>query len=73
MTNAISPSAPPNCLHEIAIIGGGIAGLALALNLHARAIHARVFEAAPSLREMGVGITLLPHAMPRSWLRSKHC
>jgi 5-methylphenazine-1-carboxylate 1-monooxygenase len=63
MTNAISPSAPPNCLHEIAIIGGGIAGLALALNLHARGIHARVFEAAPSLREMGVGITLLPHAM----------
>lgn len=47
----------------IAIVGGGIAGLALALNLHERGIAARVFEGAPELREMGVGITLLPHAV----------
>jgi 5-methylphenazine-1-carboxylate 1-monooxygenase len=47
----------------IAIVGGGIAGLALALNLHERGIPARVFEGAPELREMGVGITLLPHAV----------
>lgn len=48
---------------EIAIIGGGIAGLALAIGLHHRGIESRVFEAAPQLRELGVGITLLPHAM----------
>lgn len=48
---------------EIAIVGGGIAGLALALHLHARQIPCRVFEAASELREIGVGITLLPHAM----------
>lgn len=48
---------------EIAIVGGGIAGLALALHLHARKIPCRVFEAAPEMREVGVGITLLPHAM----------
>ena len=48
---------------EITIVGGGIAGLALALNLHARAIPCRVYEAAPELREIGVGITVLPHAM----------
>lgn len=48
---------------DIAIVGGGIAGLGLALNLHARGIRTTVYEASPSLREMGVGITLLPHAV----------
>lgn len=48
---------------EIAIIGGGIAGLALAIGLHRRGVPSRVFEAAPEVRELGVGITLLPHAM----------
>ena len=47
----------------IAIVGGGICGLSLALHLHARGIACRVYEAAPELRELGVGITLLPHAM----------
>ncbi len=48
---------------EIAIIGGGICGLSLALNLKARGIACRVYERAPELKELGVGITLLPHAM----------
>ena len=48
---------------SIAIIGGGIAGLALALNLHQRGIESTVYEAAPQLQELGVGITLLPHGM----------
>ena len=48
---------------EIAIVGGGIGGLTLALNLHKRGMTARVYEAAPELKELGVGITLLPHAM----------
>jgi len=48
---------------QIAIIGGGIAGLALALALHRHGIGATVYEAAPSIAEIGVGITLLPHAM----------
>ncbi|MES2862238.1 MAG: flavin-dependent oxidoreductase [Pseudomonadota bacterium] len=48
---------------EIAIIGGGIAGLALAIGLHRRGVPSRVFEGAPQIREIGVGITLLPHAM----------
>jgi 2-polyprenyl-6-methoxyphenol hydroxylase-like FAD-dependent oxidoreductase len=47
----------------IAIVGGGICGLTLALNLHARGIPCRVYEAAPEVKELGVGITLLPHAM----------
>src|ERR1700736_3695730 len=47
----------------VAIVGGGICGLALALNLHRRGISCRVYERAPEIRELGVGITLLPHAM----------
>lgn len=48
---------------KIAIVGGGIAGLALALGLHRHGISARVYEAAPKIAEIGVGITLLPHGM----------
>jgi 2-polyprenyl-6-methoxyphenol hydroxylase-like FAD-dependent oxidoreductase len=48
---------------DVAIVGGGICGLSLALNLHERGISARVYERAPEVKELGVGITLLPHAM----------
>jgi 2-polyprenyl-6-methoxyphenol hydroxylase-like FAD-dependent oxidoreductase len=48
---------------EIAVVGGGIAGLAFALALQQRGMACRVYEAAPEVRELGVGITLLPHAM----------
>jgi len=44
-------------------VGGGIGGLVLALALHQRGIPCRVYEGAPEVRELGVGITLLPHAM----------
>lgn len=48
---------------NIAVVGGGIGGLALALSLHARGLRCDVFENAAEVREIGVGITLLPHAM----------
>jgi 2-polyprenyl-6-methoxyphenol hydroxylase-like FAD-dependent oxidoreductase len=48
---------------DIAIVGGGIGGLTLALALHQRGIPCRVYESAPAVKELGVGITLLPHAM----------
>jgi 5-methylphenazine-1-carboxylate 1-monooxygenase len=48
---------------DIVIVGGGIAGLALALGLHQRGIASRVYEVAPEVKELGVGITVLPHAM----------
>lgn len=47
----------------VAIAGGGIGGLALALALRQRGVACEVFEAAREVREIGVGITLLPHAM----------
>jgi 2-polyprenyl-6-methoxyphenol hydroxylase-like FAD-dependent oxidoreductase len=47
---------------EILIIGGGIGGLTLGLALHRVGIGCRIFEAAPEIRPIGVGINLLPHA-----------
>ena len=46
---------------DIAIIGAGIGGLCLALHLDKRGIAARVYESAPEVKELGVGITVLPH------------
>jgi 5-methylphenazine-1-carboxylate 1-monooxygenase len=48
---------------RVIIVGAGIGGLTLALSLHAAGIEAEVFEAAPELRPLGVGINVLPHAM----------
>src|SRR4051812_3897064 len=48
---------------SILIIGGGIGGLTLALSLHQAGIPCRVYEAAPEIKALGVGINLLPHAM----------
>ncbi|MEM7452494.1 MAG: FAD-dependent monooxygenase, partial [Pseudomonadota bacterium] len=48
---------------EVAIVGGGIGGLTLALSLHAAGLKPRVFERAPRLIEAGAGIQLSPNAM----------
>ena len=47
---------------EVTIVGGGIGGLTLALMLHEAGIASRVYEAAPELKALGVGVNLLPHA-----------
>ncbi|MEO0347588.1 MAG: FAD-dependent monooxygenase [Pseudomonadota bacterium] len=48
---------------EVAIVGGGIGGLTLALSLHAAGLKPCVFERAPRLIEAGAGIQLSPNAM----------
>ena len=48
---------------SVLIIGGGIGGLAAALSLHAAGIPCQVFEQVRELRELGVGINTLPHAI----------
>lgn len=45
------------------IVGGGVGGLTTALMLHARGIDCEVFEQADQIRELGVGINTLPHAI----------
>ena len=48
---------------DVLIIGGGIGGLTLALSLHQAGIACKVFEAAPEVKALGVGVNLLPHGM----------
>jgi 5-methylphenazine-1-carboxylate 1-monooxygenase len=45
------------------IVGGGIGGLTAALMLHARGIEAEIYEQSEAVRELGVGINTLPHAI----------
>ena len=48
---------------KVIIVGGGIGGLTTALMLHARGIDCEIFEQADAVRELGVGINTLPHAI----------
>jgi len=47
---------------EVLIIGAGIGGLTLGLMLQRAGIACRIFEAAPEIKPVGVGINVLPHA-----------
>ncbi|HEY1933843.1 MAG TPA: flavin-dependent oxidoreductase [Acetobacteraceae bacterium] len=48
---------------HVLIVGGGIGGLAAALSLHQAGIGCTVLEHVRELRELGVGINTLPHAI----------
>jgi 2-polyprenyl-6-methoxyphenol hydroxylase-like FAD-dependent oxidoreductase len=48
---------------KIAIIGGGIGGLTVAVALARRGLAAEVYEQAPALEEVGAGVGLWPNAM----------
>ena len=50
-------------MDDVVIVGAGICGLSLALALHGHGVACRVFERAAAITELGVGITVLPHAM----------
>ena len=45
------------------IVGGGIDGLTTAMMLRARGLACEIFEQSDTIRELGVGINTLPHAM----------
>jgi len=53
----------PRWTTRIAIIGGGIGGLAMALQCQRRGLDCLVFEAVEHLEPLGVGINLLPHSV----------
>lgn len=49
---------------KVAIVGGGIAGMCVALSLHAAGFDdVDIYESASAIRELGVGINVLPHAV----------
>ena len=48
---------------HVLIAGGGIGGVAAALTLQRAGITATVFEQVREMRELGVGINTLPHAI----------
>jgi 2-polyprenyl-6-methoxyphenol hydroxylase-like FAD-dependent oxidoreductase len=48
---------------RVIVAGAGIGGLSAALSLHAAGIDVIVIDAAASLRPLGVGINLMPHAV----------
>jgi 2-polyprenyl-6-methoxyphenol hydroxylase-like FAD-dependent oxidoreductase len=47
---------------DVIIIGAGIGGLPLGLALHRTGIPCHIYEAAPAIAPIGVGINVLPHA-----------
>ena len=48
---------------KVLIAGAGVGGLTLALMLHKRGVESVVYEQASEIRELGVGINVLPHAI----------
>ena len=54
---------------SVAIVGAGIGGLAAALALHRAGVAARVHEQAPTLGEVGAGLSVTPNAVKAlDWL-----
>jgi len=48
---------------RVIVAGAGIGGLSAALSLHAAGIEAIIIDSAATLRPLGVGINLMPHAV----------
>lgn len=55
------PGASPK--YEIAVIGGGIAGLCAAIAMEKMGLHPVVFESAPEIKPLGAGLTLAANAI----------
>lgn len=50
---------------QVLIAGGGIGGLVTALYLHQAGIKVKVFESVSTIKALGVGINIQPHAVKR--------
>lgn len=56
-------SPPKTSPFHVAIVGGGIAGLSLAIALHHRDISVRIYEQATAFAEVGAGVSFGPNAV----------
>lgn len=54
---------PPPKDFTIAIVGGGIGGLTLAIALHQRHVPVTLYEQAPAFGEIGAGVSFSPNAV----------
>lgn len=54
---------PARGMPQIAVVGGGIGGLATCAFLHRRGLAATVYEQAPRLAEVGAGVVVAPNAV----------
>jgi salicylate hydroxylase len=63
------PSAKP---FEVAIVGGGIAGLTLALHLLIHRVPIKLYEQAPQFGEIGAGVSFGPNSTKALGLISSH-
>ncbi|HTU73235.1 MAG TPA: FAD-dependent monooxygenase [Trebonia sp.] len=57
-----SPAPSPPAIPQIAILGGGIGGLAAAAFLHRAGLPCTVYEQAAQLTEIGAGVVVAPNA-----------
>ena len=48
---------------EVIVVGGGVAGLTMALSLHQAGVTVRVYEAVRKIAPLGLGINLQPSAV----------
>lgn len=53
----------PEKRFELAIIGGGIAGLSLAISLYHRGVPVKIYERAAAFGEIGAGVSFTPNAV----------
>ncbi|TKY86478.1 hypothetical protein EX895_004627 [Sporisorium graminicola] len=58
----MTSTATPSKDFSVAIVGGGIGGLTLAIGLHDRGVPVRIFESASKFSEIGAGIAVAPNA-----------
>lgn len=66
--HAMGSEVSPKKQFTVAIVGGGIGGLALAIGLLRRNVPVQIYEAAPAFRETGLGLSIGPaahRALPR--------
>lgn len=57
------PRSPPSPPFTVAIVGGGIGGVALAIGLAAQNVPFHIYEAAPSFGEIGAGVSFGPNVI----------